>query len=457
MKYFLLLSLLSFSAVAADNDLTHRPKGFAYETGSAQFVDLTAATYKINYDLDAATASVEAKLKLNMIEEGYPLIDLVEAPQSVTLNGKKVETAVISTPSAETTVRVIQKKIKPGSYELVIKVPLKNLIQFTESGVKSAFWVTDLEDRFYLERYIPVNFEYDRVKMRFEVSFKGLKNKQHVFANGKVSWKNDSTAIIDYPDYYTVNSLYYHTTPVGGLEMVETTYLSVDSRVLPITIYMAKDGAYPTTQLESFKTTTLQVLAELEGDYGAFPHNQVVIYGASLRDMGLGGMEYAGATVTNLPSLGHELFHSYFARGVAPANGNAGWIDEALASWRDDGYLRLPTMTGTSRMAAHPYYTRKTDTMAYSYGANFMAYLDNKFALKGGLKPFMQKLLEKRIFKPMFTEEFISDMESFYGEDLKSIFKTHVYGIGAPEEKSLKFERHPIHQKMGPKELKSLL
>jgi hypothetical protein len=51
-------------------------------------------------------------------------------------------------------------------------------------------------------------------------------------------------------------------------------------------------------------------------------------------------MEYCGATMTDPGALGHELTHSWFARGVMPANGNTGWIDEAVASWRDDGYPR---------------------------------------------------------------------------------------------------------------------
>jgi hypothetical protein len=140
---------------------------------------------------------------------------------------------------------------------------------------------------------------------------------------------------------------------------------------------------------------------------------------------------------------------------MTPANGNAGWIDESLASWRDNGYNRIPTMVGTSQMAAHAAYTRKTDTAAYSFGARFMAFLDNKFATKGGLKPFMNKLLEKKLFTPIFTEEFIKEMELFYGEDLKAIFNQYVFNKAISTDKST--EINPPHRKMSLAEMQSIL
>jgi hypothetical protein len=79
------------------------------------------------------------------------------------------------------------------------------------------------------------------------------------------------------------------------------------------------------------------VMQELEQTFGAYPHETLLVYctGASS-----GGMEYAGAAMTSQAALGHEITHSWFARGVMPANGSAGWIDEAIARWRDLGYPR---------------------------------------------------------------------------------------------------------------------
>jgi hypothetical protein len=454
MKFLFILAFSILSANASDNDITHRPVSFAYKSGKATFVDFEEAIYDITYDIDLKKSEVVAKFKMHIVEEGYPLFDLVEDPTYVALDGIETNTTVISTPANETKLRVINKVLPTGKYELTVKVPLKNLIEYTSNGVKSAFWVTDLEDRYYLERYIPVNLEYDRLKMTFNIQFNGLKAKQHIFANGTVNWVTGQKAKIEFPEHFTVNSLYFHTTPVGSVELLETSFKSVSGQDLPVSIYQSAEDS-DSEGLKGLKTLALRVFNELEADYGAFPHASITIYNASLAHMGLGGMEYAGATVTNRGSLSHELFHSYFARGVTPANGNAGWIDEALASWRDNGYNRLGSLYGSSQMAAHPTYTRKTDTAAYSFGARFMAFLDNKFKDQGGLKPFMNKLIEKKLFEPLFTEEFIKEMETFYGEDLQGIFKTYVFKKSA--QGGLKAQKTEVHRKLSFQELKSIL
>ena len=452
MKMLFIFVFTIMSAYAQDNDVTHRPKSFNYLSGNAVFVDFEEAIYDITYDIDKKKAEVIAKFKMNVVEAGYPIFDLIQEPTLVKVDGLEVKAPEVSTPSNETKIRVINKKLSIGRYDLEIQVPLTNLIEYTTTGVKSAYWVTDLQDRNYLERYIPVNLEYDRVKMTFNINFKGLKTKQHLFANGLVKWTTDQKATIDFPEYFTVNSLYFHTTPVGEVELLETTFKSVNGREIPVAVYQVPGDSDP-EGLNGLKNVALRVFNELEKDYGAFPHPSITIYNANLGSMGLGGMEYAGATVTSKSALAHELFHSYFARAMTPANGNAGWIDEALASWRDDGYPRLATLSGTSSMAAHAPYTRKTDTAAYGFGARFMSFLDNKFASKGGLKPFMNKLLEKKIFEPLFTEDFIQEMELFYGEKVQDMFNKYVYG----KPQKLKSAQFHLHRKISGVELKSIL
>ena len=45
------------------------------------------------------------------------------------------------------------------------------------------------------------------------------------------------------------------------------------------------------------------------------------------------GMEYDGATTAAVGALEHEVFHSWFGRGIKPARAADGWIDEAFTSW----------------------------------------------------------------------------------------------------------------------------
>jgi hypothetical protein len=443
---FKLFALFAFflaqTAFATDNDLTHRPKSFAYKDAQAVFLDFTEADYEVLYDLDRGQAFARADIRFEAIEEGYPIFDSVTAPSSVLVDGVRVGQVLESTPSKETTLRVLDRKVARGSHRLQIEMPLTQLVTFKDSGVRSAFWTSDLDEREFLERYLPANFEFDQVKMRFTVRFKGLKKEQAIYTNGSLTRLDNETYVIDYPAYYTASSIFFHTAPVGTFEELRFEVRSIDGRVLPALVYSTPSSWG--SGLSRLKEKTIAVIRELEADYGPFPHPAVLVYQA-----GSGGMEYCGATMTDFSSLGHELFHSYFARGVMPANGNSGWLDEALASWRDNAYPSVTTLSGSSRMSAHPYYTRTTDTAAYGFGARFMSYLDGRVKSKGGLKPFMRQMVANRRFQPLFVEEFIQSMSQFYQMSFVEDFKRYTYGQG------LSFEQLPegVHGKMRPEEL----
>lgn len=452
MKSLLLGLLLAGSALANSNDLTHRPASFAGPFGKAVFVDFTEATYQITYDLSKKEASVVANIRFNQIEEGHPVFDSVENPSSIILDGKKsTSAAVVKTPSQETTLRVLDDSVSVGAHTLTITVPLKSLVEFKDDGVRSAFWTSDLSIRQFLERYMPANLEYDQVKMTFFVTFLGQKNQQQIYTNGEMSIVNNNTVKISYPSYYNASSIFFHTVPVNSVDEVRYTLRSIDGRIIPVVIYAQKSMLGNAGNLEKFKNETNKVFQELESDYGAWPHPSIVVYNA-----GMGGMEYCGATITEFRALGHELFHSYFARGVMPANGNAGWLDEALASWRDGRYQSISNLNGSSGMSSHPYYTRTTDRAAYSFGERFMSFMDNKLKDKGGLKPFLRYMVDKRIFAPLFVEDFISEMSKFYGVNVEPEFKQYTFKNGFQKDNHVHVE-NPIHRKMTIEELQKLL
>lgn len=450
MKLLVILMTLASLAMAGENDKLHLPKSFSVQGGKAVFADFSESVYQINYDLNQKKASVTAQIALETTEAGFPIFDSFEVPTSVSLNGEEVGARETKTPNGETTVRVVSKSVPAGKHTLEVTVPLTTLVEFAEGGVKSAFWTSDLSERKFLERYMPANLEFDQVKVTFLVNFIGAKTKQIIYTNGTVVESGNSYRI-SYPSYYTASSIFFHTVPQGATSELRFSLRSIDGREIPAVVYFSKSSFG--TSLEKLKTKTTNVFHELEKDYGPFPHPSITVLQA-----GMGGMEYCGATMTDFSALGHEMFHSYFARGVMPANGNAGWVDEALASWRDDGYQTLSTLSGTSGMSSHPYYTRTTDRAAYDFGERFMSFLDGKLKSKGGLKPFMRYMVDQKVFKPFFIEEFIREISSFYGVDLSADFKQYTFSSKntfAPRNKSS--HEHRIHRKMDIEELKNYL
>ena len=455
MKILLIALGLSFAnlAHANENDLKHRPKAIKTTSGNAVFVDFTEANYEITYDLNQKLASAKADILFEAPEAGLPVFDSVQTPTAILLDGQAVSSSEMSTPAEETTLRVIHQSVSTGTHRMSITVPLTELVEFKAQGVKSAFWTSDLDERQYLERYLPANFEFDQVKMNFLIKFVGGKNKQSIYTNGLVTQVDANTFKVSYPDYYTASSIFFHTVYSGAVDELRFQLKSINGRDIPAVVYTAKSSmGSNSAELQKFKDGITAVFKELEGDYGAFLHPSITVYAA-----GSGGMEYCGATITEWRALGHELFHSYFARGVMPANGNAGWLDEALASWRDKSYFSLDQLSGSSQMSSHAYYTRTTDMDAYTFGRDFMALLNGKFKAQGGLKPFLHQMVAEHAFAPLFVEDFVRDMGTFYNTSVVSDFKQYTFGTKSQSHRLHFPKDESIHHQMSLKELKNYL
>ena len=406
---------------------TVTPPSFNYKNGKAHFVDFSEAVYKIQFDVPNKKSTYQATIKFKSNETGFPIFDVVNAPTKIILDNIQVTATEVTTPNKESKIRIIEKSISPGNHELIIEGEIINdLVKYLQGQVVGAFWFSDLEDRSYLETYLPANYEFDQLKVTFQVSIIGSSEIQTVYTNGKIS--NSSSKLrqqagtqffqVEYPSYFTSSSLYFHLTKKNQYEELKSEFRSSNGKTFPIILYGLRGINEPTMD------SVHEILKELENDYGPFLHDSLTIY---LNQSFGGGMEYSGATVTTLSALSHELTHSYFARGVMPANGNAGWLDESIASWRDKGYQSLENLNGTSSMASHPVYTRETDRMAYGFGANLMAYFNNKTQSQGGLKSFLKNLIQTKAHQNYTTESFNEMMDQFFQISFKKDFQKYAY------------------------------
>ncbi|HLT22017.1 MAG TPA: hypothetical protein VKZ84_01170 [Bacteriovoracaceae bacterium] len=467
MKILLGCMLLASSFAFADShDEAHKPKSFVSSGRKIVFVNYKEVTYNITYDINRGRAHAVATMRFNATEQGFPVFDSLAKPTSVTLNGKAVRHSEVKTPSRETEVRIPNQEVPVGDHLMTVEVPLSYAnyggggvpANFGGGAVRSAFWNSDINNRGLLERYLPTNFEFDRIKMKFIVNIVGAKVPHSIFTNGVQKEIAPNVYEIDFPKYFTSSSIYFHVTPTNAMKVLNFNIDSKFGNKIPTTIYTL-NNANSDQELAAFKAQTIKIINELENDYGKYPHPNLVIYAQSPN--GGGGMEYAGAAVTSLSALGHELIHSYFGRGVMPANGNAGWIDEAIATWRDRGYPNFTELNFQTRMGNMAYYTRWTDVNAYDYGSRFIGYLNHKL---GDIKPFLADLVANDKFKPLFTEEFVSRMEAFYGKSFKEEFKHFVQNdrdiIPRSRRGILKEQYvpvHPIHKPLSDQELFNLL
>lgn len=451
MKKLIASSVLLATSAWANLHLA--PPDFDSSYGRAVFVDFKEAEYNVTYDIENEVTTVRSKIKFTAPHQGKPLFDLVPVPSSISLNGQKVKNKLISFPGGVSKTRLVEQEVTPGEHTLEVVNEFSTNVTYNQdwSDVSSAFWIRDLKSRMFLEQYIPSNFEFDQYKMTLNVNFLGVKKaNQDIYTNGKVTQLSPVAWKIEFPEYYTVSCPYFHLTPKNSLSRIDFTYPSeVSGREIPITVYSPWKS-----RTRKFKAEAIRVMKELEADYGPWGHDGLVAYGTM---PGTGGMEHAGATATSFAALDHEMLHSYFAKGVMPANGNSGWIDEAIASWRDKGYQRLPLPNFTgSNLGAHSVYQRNTDKRSYALGAQFMGYMDYRLQDLGGLKAFLKGYFQTYKHTVITTEHFKNNLEFFSGMNLDAEFGTYIWGQNTPDSLDI-HEESPHHKALTDEELKSLL
>lgn len=413
-----------------------------FMVGGNPAVPIHAAGLDLVIEAEASQrrATGRGRLRFTLSQPGRPLLDIVPRPSRLVLNGHALPTErlrLVLPPDESTPLRMLDEALTAGeAHQLDIEYPLPDgTVQFVDGGVRLGFFMTDLDQRGYLERHAPANLEFDQVPMSVEIRISGSSHAHRLFTNGRAAQEGDSAWQVTFPDYFTCSSCYLHLT--DRLLSVRTGSFTGMEREIPITAYGEQE-----VEVEQALEDAIGFLRELEQTYGPYTHEALLIYCTGHIP---GGMEYAGATMTQLAALGHEIAHSWFARGVMPANGNAGWIDEAIASWRDQGYPRASIVSQRPpvNLAGFSPYRRHTPRESYAMGSLLLSELDRLFS-PGGLRPILARLFHEWQRQLITTPLFQAFLEQQTGASLGPIFNRYVFG---KEEES---EDHP-HEAEAPR------
>ncbi|MBY0370314.1 hypothetical protein K2X33_06475 [bacterium] len=418
-----LLSVTLLAVPERGRDLPLAPASFTVGGKKAIPIDFDSVHLELELDPSSGTAIGRCSISFYAKETGYPLMDLVPSVRSVRLNGVDLGSQglpTVTAPQNATQLRMVNAEVQANTGgDLEIEFTLSsNEITFSNGGVRMVWAMSDVgADRGFLERYACSNLEFDHFPMEMQVSITGQRTAHQIFTNGQLVFTGVGSYYVYFPYYFTTSSFYFHITnrPVS----VKKETWQGKQALIPITVYGGTN-----VNVAQGLSTAKRVLAELESDYGPYAHKSLVVY---LTPDG-GGMEHAGATITSLGALGHEITHSWFARGVMPADGNAGWIDEAIASWRDNGYPRgNPSLQGNmSTLSGFATYARSTPMAAYTAGASLMSRWDGLFS--GGLKPVLREVFSQAQKNTVSTPSFQALLEQISGKSLDDYFRRYVYG-----------------------------
>ncbi len=429
----------TFNTETYMSDLTYAPPAFKGSEGKAVvFVDFLSANYTIVFDPVAKSANVRSDIVFQSEHGGWPAFELNIRPHKIKtqLDGIEVTCDSDWAPGAKAPLLVLKSKLSRGLHLLTVRHRLEDVetkpspLHWDGRSVGCIFHMSDILEEEptnrFLGSYLPSNFEFDHFKISMHVKVRGSSVDHVLISNtGVVPKSARNVWKFEYPAHFTTSFPWFHLIPLGPYKFADGLYRSKQGRQFPIYVY-GEESSFG-DMLPEFLDKAKLYVTDLERRFGPFPYPAITIL---TMPAGWGGMEHAGATATDIDSIRHELDHSYFARCVAPANGSAGWIDEAIASWGDHGYPSIldepePAPSGLTFESPYAAVTKST---AYAKGREFLAYLDSRAVKLGGLQKFLRIYFERKRYQSISVNEFKLMLEGFFGQALDKEFDKHVYG-----------------------------
>jgi hypothetical protein len=400
------------------------PPDFTSGSSQAIFTDITSETVNLTMDVTAQTANVHATMQINIEQPdgGSPVIDLVP-PQATTVtvdNGQPVILETVKSPDGLTTFRMVGgAALSAGPHTLAFSYALTPGGEVDNTPAQGLTWGTgtfdfttnqdDLLDRGLTERYFPAGVEAQRYPLIINVDVENAAQGQaNVVTGGTITTNADGHSYtITYPDYDATSSWFVEVLDTTRYKFGSGTYTSVDGRSIPIatTALTQSDADLMVSDAQGF-------LAELEGDYGPFPHDHLQVAYTDQNDP----EEYDSCVQTDFNS-----------KKTTP-------VDEAIAEWRDDGYPRAKSVNLKSRYKVLAYdskYEGTTPDASYDQGSSMLSMLDFLFANSGGMKPVLKAFQAQFKGQLYTTEDFLSFVKQQHPDQaaqLDTIFTKMVYG-----------------------------
>jgi hypothetical protein len=430
----------------ATDDLIHAPPATPVDGLMAVPIDIDRVHATLVFDAAAKVATLEAEMRFALgPTAGNPLFDFRQPISDASLNGAPLAPAELAHhdlgggPGAE--LRVIERTLAAGSTNtLVLRSTLgtpqsqgANPIGFEPASTRLYFdfWFSDLFPGRYLEMWLPANLIYDRFALDLTVRIDNSGFQHLLFANGAISALGANQWRIQYPDSFTALS---PMLVIAAADRLTTRQGSVN---LPGSGPVALDLFKLTTtpaDLATVETSLAGYLAANVASSGPYAHGArftAFIWSGTSRSM-----EYEGATTSTVGALQHEVFHSWWARGVKPATQNDSWLDEGWTVYNTDaGAFAIepfdvndPPVT----LAGRNPFNRVTPGTAYSAGRRFFAGLAAELGL-AQLRALMKEFYTEHAGELVTTADLEAHLVSRSGRlALADWFHRFVYGLPAP-------------------------
>lgn len=371
-------------------DLALGPAPVQLDEGLAVPIDIIELSARLTLDVEGKAAEVEALVKFRVGDAaGRPIFDLRQEPVGE-LDGEAIDALWTRDFGGSTgaEMRVLDREVAACSeHVLTLRYTLvrppgfaADPPKFEVNGVAWDFAFNDVAPRMFLEQWLPANLVHDRHGISLALEIAGGAAGQRVISNGEVVG-GEGLWQIDWPEDSTAQSPMLVLAPGDKVVSDSVTLDGVTFEVHRSLAYSEEPAAF------------LEVLTEAYAGFavstGAYRYPRFVAYVNKNA-----GMEYDGGTTSDIGALRHELFHSWYGRGVRPRRGADGWLDEAWTEY-NTGTPALPAAVmdladPPVKLCDDDPWSRTTSLTAYGVGKAVFAGI----AAEAGVEPLRASMRE---------------------------------------------------------------
>ncbi|MFH2006201.1 MAG: hypothetical protein ABI333_06410 [bacterium] len=399
-------------------DLAHAPPAVVVGGLSAVPIDIETIDATVTLDGYSQSADVVVAVGFRIGEQGgMPIFDLRQDIVTAELDGLSVAPAQLAHHDfgggQDAELRVLERELVPCSthtltlgYNLHQPSTPESLPVDWDAGtaaVRWDFWFTDIYPGRYLEQWLPANLIFDRFTLSLELVLQSdsehtLITNAEAFELAPRHWQ------LEFPPSYTALSPMLVLWP--SAELTSQTVTEQLSNGQTIDIELHRDNAVSDT-MASLLARSAAALEEFSASTGEYPHgDRLTVFVWDVADR---AMEYDAGTTTRPESLEHELFHLWYGRGVKPALGRDGWLDEAwdVFNTREGEaftVMELPDTASPLLLSLASPWSRYTPGDSYSGGRLFFSHLAFLMGLDE-LRGAMADFFDQHVLDVVTTEE----------------------------------------------------
>lgn len=407
------------------------------------FGDLRAS---VSFDGAASSAEVDATVTYSVgPDAGCPLFDLRQSIGEAWLDGAPLDPGMLVSHEVGlgplSSIRVLDAVQPAGSVHTLRLVYSLGTPDSQLGGsyppalawspgprLRWSWGMSDLNAGRYLEAWLPSNLIFDQFPVDLDITLNGTLAAHSVITNGELTVLGQRHWRVQFPDSFSP------TSPMLEIRASDSVEQVTGSALLPLSGNVELEAwklAGSPIDLAARIAELGTLLAANENDYGRYLATRFVTFfhGAG------GGMEYNGGTTTATGALAHEVFHSWFARGVTPSSQADAWWDEGFTTFHDAGAddpLPFDFSEDPVELCSRRPFQRTTAPNAYEAGSRFFKGVAAGVSVTG-LRSAMRALYEQHRGHPLSTAMLEEHLVAHTGHaSLVDAFHRFVYGFDDP-------------------------